>query len=191
MLSDQRAFLERHRVDQTQHSGHSLLDHLLGTRSLLEAWGLDADVCSAGLFHSVYGTESYGRETIPPELRPTIQELIGARAEGLAWLFGILDNRGFMADLKAGSPPRIRHRLTEESISITAQQQADLMAMITANALEQLTRIPGPRQVRALPYFQEIHRHLDGAPAAALAEAIVSIEAIAETIEAPSPTGGD
>jgi|AntAceMinimDraft_12_1070368.scaffolds.fasta_scaffold373654_1 hypothetical protein len=40
--------------------GNGALDaHLAGVRRVLHAWGAGDDVCDAGLFHSIYGTEGF------------------------------------------------------------------------------------------------------------------------------------
>ena len=62
MIRDEhRAFLiERAHADAVKHSGRSLYDHLCGTHALLEQWGNCEPVCTAGLFHSLYGTTDSG-----------------------------------------------------------------------------------------------------------------------------------
>ena len=51
-------------ADENPHSGGELLDHLRGTHDFLAAWGNDQPVCLGGLFHSIYGTQSYKRSRL-------------------------------------------------------------------------------------------------------------------------------
>lgn len=74
-----------------RHSGRKLLDHLLGTHDLLNKWGNNDDVCKAGLFHSIYGTNKFRTKAWPLTDRETIRDLIGARSEWLVFLFCTLD----------------------------------------------------------------------------------------------------
>ena len=124
------------------HSTHSLLEHLVGTHDLLAAWGEDAEVATAGLFHSVYGTESYGAAALPLELRPRVRELVGERAEGLAYLFGAMEKTTFKASVFRGRDFAIGDRHTGETHSLGEPEFRDFAAMVVANWLEQKPRLP-------------------------------------------------
>src|SRR5207344_2930316 len=76
---------------KTRHSGRMLYDHLAGTHALLEAWGNSEPVCTAGLFHSIYGTRHFRHQSWPVTDRATIQKLIGEEAELLAYIFCTAD----------------------------------------------------------------------------------------------------
>lgn len=58
-------FLRLHVTGTMQHSGNNPLEHLLGTYTILRGWNAREALCDAGLFHSLYGTESYKETTIP------------------------------------------------------------------------------------------------------------------------------
>src|SRR3954469_24054734 len=89
MLNDKhRAFLiSEAKTDRINPSGRTLFDHLVGTHTLLEWWGNSDDVCNAGLFHSIYGTNYFQRRPWPIKDRATIRELIGNTAELMVYLF--------------------------------------------------------------------------------------------------------
>jgi len=74
-------------ADQSRHSGRTLLDHLVGTHSLLFEWKNQEHVCLGGLFHSIYGTQYYRHQSVDTSMRNYIVDLIGPKAEELAWLF--------------------------------------------------------------------------------------------------------
>jgi len=88
MIHNVIEFLLDNGVDDNDHSGHSLLEHLTGTASLLMDWECSNDVVLAGLCHSIYGTDSYHTVTVDHSKRDEVRSLIGERAEALAWEFG-------------------------------------------------------------------------------------------------------
>ena len=74
------------------HNGEeSFDDHLVGVQSVLRAWGAPEHITDAALFHSIYGTEGFQGFSLPLSQRKDIADLIGARAERLAWLFCMVD----------------------------------------------------------------------------------------------------
>jgi hypothetical protein len=48
-------------------------------------------VCHAGLFHSVYGTEGFQGFTLPLSERPAVRQIIGERAERVAFYNCVMD----------------------------------------------------------------------------------------------------
>lgn len=125
------------------HSSTSLLDHLVGTHDLLEAWGAEPAVCAGGLFHSVYGTESYQASAVPLDLRPAVRAVLGERAERLAYLFGAMEKATYSESVFRGTDHSVVDRHTGETHPMTPAEFADLSAMVTANWLEQRPRL-GP-----------------------------------------------
>ena len=47
----------RSSVDEVEHSSKSFLAHLIGVYKYMEARGCNQELCRAGMFHSIYGTE--------------------------------------------------------------------------------------------------------------------------------------
>ncbi len=107
------------RANETRHSGRDLLTHLRNTHDLLEAWGCPDDVCAAGLFHSVYGTNSFKHQSCPLDFRPNIAKLIGREAEFLAYLFCVLDRPAALFTLR------------------DHERRRELLQIETANLIEQ------------------------------------------------------
>jgi hypothetical protein len=85
------ALLRRYHADETAHSRRTLVDHLLGVYRLLEDWGNPAEICRAGLFHSIYGTNIFTHRSAQFSDRAVIRAAIGERAERLAFLFCIAE----------------------------------------------------------------------------------------------------
>lgn len=139
-------FLEQHGADRSGHSGRALLDHLRGTWQLLSDWGEDDAVCDAGLFHSVYGTESYRHQTVPAGLRSTVRDLVGERAERLAWWFGRRSNASFAAQEGRSGEVVLDDRETGEPLPVDASDWRDLCALFLANGIEQRDAIEPERR---------------------------------------------
>lgn len=142
------------------HSGNVLLNHLLGTYALLKTWGARPAVYMAGLFHSVYGTESYATACVPIDLRWQVSQQIGEEAENLVFLFGMKVGSAFctlalqaaaiegraslraLPDCCAEPVYLLQHRLKEERLECSHQQMLDLIQLTVANEVEQSLRLP-------------------------------------------------
>src|SRR4029077_20396088 len=61
----------------------------------LESQCCPEDVCRAGMFHSIYGTEKFQGFILPLERRDEVRALIGERAERLAYLNCAMDRASF------------------------------------------------------------------------------------------------
>lgn len=143
-LQAKLTYLRRFGVDHASHGDGSLEGHLLGTHSLLKAWGLRRAVCDSGLFHSVYGTEIYDRISIPPGMRNDVRRMIGAEAETLVWLFSVMSRQSLHRNLHPGITLFTVARRDGVPIEISRQQFRDLIHMLAANDIEQAPRIPIP-----------------------------------------------
>jgi hypothetical protein len=148
-------------VDLT-HSGLGLLSHLEGTYNLLEAWRCREECCRAGLFHSVYGTESYPVETIALTRREQVKELIGDEAEMLAYCFGVMKKDSFYANLEVDPDHySIECRITYEIVRISPKQFSDLAHITLANWFEQRSRLPARYKFMRSTEFRKLRRHIN------------------------------
>ena len=59
-----RTFLISLDANKTRHSGRTLFDHLKGVHDLLRDWDNEHHVCMAGLFHSIYGTNTFKHQSL-------------------------------------------------------------------------------------------------------------------------------
>jgi hypothetical protein len=73
------------------HSGRTFLDHLISVMRILEKYKQPKNVCAAGLFHSIYGTEYFKIDL--GITREAVRELIGSYAEYLVYEFCTIKNR--------------------------------------------------------------------------------------------------
>jgi len=128
-------------TSDVEHSGKGFLAHLIGVYQDLKVWGCDEAVCRAGLFHSIYGTEMFQGFALPVEKRPEVVELIGERAERLAYINSAM-NRDSFDGLLAGSrgPRTIIDRMTGASIKMTQREFDDLCLVHLCDWLEQAPR---------------------------------------------------
>ena len=80
--------------DKQKHSGgsRSLLHHLVAVSILLSERGCSDDLCKAGLFHSIYGTEYYNFDA-EKITREEIKKQIGEKSESLVYEFCSMTNR--------------------------------------------------------------------------------------------------
>ncbi len=135
-----RQLLAQSGARQAPHSGRTLHEHLGGTWLLLKRWGNPGPVCLAGLFHSIYGTNVFARQSLQARDRPRLQAAIGAQAEGLAWLFCKIDRpRAILQGLQTLQAPR------------TSQPgRADLLLAARRDQGETAPLPATPEQLRAL-----------------------------------------
>ncbi|WCN82392.1 DUF6817 domain-containing protein [Micromonospora sp. LH3U1] len=164
------AFLESHGVAELAHSEANLLTHLRGVHDLLAEWGSRQALCDAGLFHSVYGTEIFPTGAIPHELRPAVQDLIGAEAEMLAYLFGTV-TRSALFDAAFDGPPFLLEDRSGGCVGVSAGQYADLAALTVANWLEQRPRFAEASRFSRAREFDAMRRYLPNTVRTALERA--------------------
>ncbi len=131
------AFLRELGADGVKHSGRTFLDHLVGTAAFLEKWGCDDEVCKAGLFHSIYGTEYFHGGVLSFEERDRVRKKLGARAERLAWIFCAFDRRSVYAAIAKEEPYSVQLLKGGGPIPITKQELVELVALVWSNAIEQ------------------------------------------------------
>ena len=129
-------FLIRNGADDNAHSGRNIMEHLVGTAQLLMEWECDKDIVLAGLCHSIYGTDSYHTVTIDHSRREEVKNLIGEKAEHLAWEFGIRKN------------PRLYSFIVNKEIDLTVIECANLIEQkVEPHNLAAATAISLPKKV--------------------------------------------
>jgi hypothetical protein len=120
------------------HGAGSFMHHLYGVHQILVAWDCIPAVCTAGLFHSAYGTEFYTTSIFDFADRQKLRELIGPESEALVYAFGRMRRSQLLDD-----PPV---EIDNGECRISAEQLAALRCIEMANLLEQqaaVDRSPG------------------------------------------------
>jgi len=103
--------------------------------------GCTEEVCRAGMFHSIYGTELFQGFKLPVDRRSEIRDLIGDRAERLAYLNCAMDRASFDRALECGQAPyQIVDRLTGEGVHLNQADFDDLCRVHLYDFLEQVAR---------------------------------------------------
>jgi hypothetical protein len=126
---------------EVTHTEKTYLAHLTGVYRLMEACGCSEELCLAGLFHSIYGTELFQRFGLPLARRLEIRALIGERAERLAYLNCAMDRSSLdQAVDQTESPYRIVDRLTGKEVQLSGSDFDDLCRVHLYDWLEQIPR---------------------------------------------------
>src|SRR5262249_17859063 len=108
---------------------------------LMQAQLCDEELCRAGLFHSIYGTQLFQRFKLPLERRAEVRGLIGERAERLAYINCAMDRTTFDRAVEGCAEPCcIRDRLTGEEVKLTERDFNDLCRVHLYDWLEQVPR---------------------------------------------------
>ena len=134
-------FLEQLGTEHVAHTEGSFLTHLIAVYRDLEKWGCDEALCRAGMFHSIYGTEKFQKFALPLARRDEVRQLIGDRAERLAYVNCATDRASLDREVERSEPPFIiRDRLTQQNIELSADDFDDLCRVHLCDWLEQVPR---------------------------------------------------
>jgi hypothetical protein len=135
------AFLAAEGTEGVAHTQGSFLHHLIAVYRDLEKWGCDEELCRAGMFHSIYGTEKFRKFALPIERRDEVQTLIGRRAELLAYCNCVMDRASFdRAARQPEGPYEIHDRVTQQTLTLSGSDFDDLCRVHLCDWLEQVPR---------------------------------------------------
>lgn len=156
-------FLKERSANEVRHSGGNLLDHLIGVEAILRRWDEPAAVQLAGLFHSIYGTESFRRAILSPHSRGEVRAIIGEEAEALAWLFGGLKVESLLQWVRSpDGTPSVQTRWSNEPVRMSRMHARSLVAIFAANWLEQLDRMRAKAKASRLDDMRVVAHFLGG-----------------------------
>ena len=129
-------FLKRLTGKRRHHGDVTFYQHLFNVYSILKDQSLPDEICDAGLFHSIYGTEYYQFQN-SAVTREVVRGFIGEYAEELVYIFcGFKKDRiGSIIRNTAGWPP---------------QQHLDLCRVEYANLRDGKESIELERQLEAV-----------------------------------------
>ena len=128
-------------IEKIPHTKKNYLAHLIAVYRLMESQGCTEELCRAGMFHSIYGTELFQRFALPLERRPDVRALIGERAERLAYLNCAMDRASFDRALeRAAEPYPVLDRLTGQEVALSRDDFDGLCAVHLFDWLEQVPR---------------------------------------------------
>ena len=134
-------FLKELGTEEIPHSDKPFLAHLISVYKDLQRWGCNLDICRAGMFHSIYGTEKFRRFSIPLDQRPRVQELIGERAELLAFWNCFMDREAWdTIFVEQTGERKLVNRETGEIYQMSQDEFDDLTTLHVCDWLEQVER---------------------------------------------------
>lgn len=145
-----------------QHTSGDLLTHLISTYLILESWRCDDHVCFAGLFHSIYGTETYPLNTVRYDQRNRIKDQIGDEGEALVFYFSCMEKKSFYDNFSnLEMPSKLVNRFTGELINIELSTLIELAHISLANWLDQRASLPREYWFKRASEFKEMKEHLN------------------------------
>jgi hypothetical protein len=128
-------------VAEIPHTHKSYLGHLIAVYRYLETQGFAQDVCRAGMFHSIYGTELFQGFKLPLERRGEVCALIGERAERIAYLNCAMDRASLDRAVELDTEPyRIIDRITGDEVAMMRDDFDGLCQVHLFDFLEQVPR---------------------------------------------------
>src|SRR6478736_3625650 len=116
-------------IERIDHTQKNYLAHLISVYKLMQIYGCEEDLCRAGMFHSIYGTERFQGFKLPLNRREELAEMIGSRAERLAYWNCQMDRSSLDELLFRYDEPEpyvLRDRETGEMLSLTRPEFDDL-----------------------------------------------------------------
>lgn len=138
----------------TSHSRGTLLEHLRGTHDLLDQWGNPPQVCVAGLFHSIYGTYAFDKQSADMGMRENIRDVIGVQAEWLVYVFCVTDRRCFYDHL-GESRFRVRDIVHDCDLELDRDTLAALIEIEVANVVDQVPRRSKKKALCAAEFYSQ------------------------------------
>jgi len=128
-------------IDRVSHTQKTYLGHLVNVYRLMESNACTEELCRAGMFHSIYGTEKFQGFKLPLEKRGEVAALIGERAELLGYLNCAMDRASLDRELdKDGDSYCIAIRDTREQVKLNRADYEDLCRVHLFDWLEQVPR---------------------------------------------------
>lgn len=119
-----------------EHLDGTLLEHLKGTYHLLVSWKADPDLCTAGLYHAVYGTTGFEKHLIANNQRQKIKKIIGEKAEHIVYQYCACDRDSFWPQIGVNPNPIFFDRFIDKKHHLTIQELKWFCELTAANELE-------------------------------------------------------
>lgn len=141
-LSTEISFLQNLAADKYGNYEGTLIEHLVGTYSVLRLWGQEEYICMSGLFHSIYGTSSYDIALLPADNRKDLVMLVGEEAEKLVYLYCSLHQESLVRVLLQKNKQYyiFSNRFDKTKFQITKEDFVSLITLTLANDIEILSQ---------------------------------------------------
>lgn len=119
-----------------EHINGALIDHLNGTKFLLEQWKAPIELQDAGLYHAAYGTAGFEESFVSTGRRQDITVIIGKEAENIVYTYCACDREYFWPQFSTPDTLEFKNRFTGELFQLTQQQLCHFCELTVANELE-------------------------------------------------------
>ncbi|MCA9093142.1 MAG: hypothetical protein KDA68_06620 [Planctomycetaceae bacterium] len=134
-------YFEQVGANSVGHTEKTYTAHAFGVARDLAEWGADEDLCKAGIFHSIYGTELFQGFTLPLEKRGELRDLIGERGEWLSYMNCAMHRPTFDESVFMDEGPfPFVDRFTNERMMLNDRDFNDLVVLQLCDWLEQVGR---------------------------------------------------
>ncbi len=118
------------------HIDGGLLEHLSGTRSLLQEWGASSDLQVAGLFHAAYGTAGFSAQMVGADQRQAIADIIGVNAEDIVYQYCACDREDFFKKIVGNKELLFVNRFNGNSYFLSDTMLKEFCELTAANEVE-------------------------------------------------------
>jgi hypothetical protein len=119
-----------------EHLDGSLIEHLKGTRRLLDEWSASTALKDAGLYHAAYGTAGFDESLVSTNQRHEISQIIGSEAEEIVYQYCACDRKYFFAQIGGSNSALFNNRFTGESYQLSANILMQFCELTAANETE-------------------------------------------------------
>ena len=119
-----------------EHLDGSLIEHLRGTRKLLENWSAPEVLRDAGLYHAAYGTSGFDENLVSISQRSEIAQIIGREAEEIVYQYCACDRKHFFAQIGVVDNPEFKNRFTGELYQLSSDLMLRFCELTAANETE-------------------------------------------------------
>ena len=128
-------------AENVSHTGKTYLGHAISVYQDMKGWQADDELCRAAMYHSIHGTEGFTTLTLPLDRREELRDLIGERAEKLAYANCAMDRKSLYRQVdQYHDRYQIKDRFTEGSIDLSRAEFDDLIRLHPCDFLEQCER---------------------------------------------------
>lgn len=94
-MSDKDQRLAELDAGEFEHLDVSLIEHLSGTKNLLQQWEATIELQDAGLYHAAYGTSEFTKNLVSINQRDKVAGVIGQASEELVYQYCACDREVF------------------------------------------------------------------------------------------------
>ena len=151
--------LRRLGADKILHSGTTLLKHLVGVNECLNYLNETPALQRAGLFHSVYGTDSYKKPIISISERHILIDEIGKQSETSVYQYCATSSTSIINGLK-GNCPVYCENFKKNPFLLSDQEFKELLVLHFANFWEQRRRNYSSQKPINKQLWKEISSHV-------------------------------